>query len=87
MAFPDNEVNKLRERFTRLSEEFMLLNFELQRYGDFGRAFYDAYLTDADGNPTTDISAADFHTACATLAAMAQGLTQGQRLAIAKMRR
>jgi len=87
MAFPSNEVNLLRDQFTELSEDFTRLALALQRYNDFGVEFYNSYLVDADGNPTTDITAADFHTACQVLGALAASLTQEQRLAIAKMRR
>lgn len=87
MAHASTEVNDLRDKFTQLSNDFTQLSMALQRYQDFGADYYSAYLTDGEGNPTTDITAEEFHTAVTVLATMAASLTQQQRLAIAKMRR
>ena len=87
MASPSNEVTLLREQFTQLSEDFTRLSIALQRYSDFGAEFYDDYLTNEQGDPTTDITAEEFHQAVQVLGGLVAGLTKEQRLAIAKMRR
>lgn len=87
MAQASTEINILRDNFTKLSDDFTQLGFALQRYSDFGEDFYDAYLTDGEGNPTTDITAEEFHQAVQTLGALAASLNRDQRVAIAKMRR
>mgnify|MGYP000850451514 CR=1 FL=1 len=87
MAHVSTEVNDIRDKFTQLSNDFMSLSVVLQRYQDFGQDYYTAYLQDGEGNPTTDITAAEFHGAVQVLAGMAASLTQQQRLTIAKMRR
>lgn len=84
MAQPTTELNKVREIFTDLSDDFMLLAVTLQRIGDFGVSYYTSCLAD-DGS--TDITPADFTAAVQVMTALASGLTQQQRLAIAKMRR
>jgi len=87
MAQASTEINTLRDNFTQLSNDFTQLAVALQRYSDFGVEFYNAYLVDGEGNPTTDITAEEFHLAVQTLAALSAGLTKDGRLAIAKMRR
>lgn len=86
MAHISTEANTLRDHFTRLSDDFMMLAVLLQRYQDFGDEAFAAYLG-TDEEPTTDITPTEFATAVGVLATMAAGLTQSQRLAIAKMRR
>lgn len=87
MAHASTETNEIRDKFTQLSNDFMSLSVVLQRYQDFGADYYTDYLEDGEGNPTTDITATEFHTAVQVLATMAASLTQQQWLAIAKMRR
>lgn len=86
MAHPSTEVNRLRDQFTQLSDNFMGLSVLLQRYSDFGSDYFTEYLG-TDELPTTDITPSEFHTAIQVLAGMAQSLTKEQRLVIAKMRR
>ncbi len=87
MAHASTETNEIRDKFTQLSNDFMALKMVFERYADFGPDYYTQYLTDGEGNPTTDITATEFHGAVTVLATMAASLTQQQRLAIAKMRR
>ena len=87
MAHPSTECNDIRDKFTTLSDNFLALATDLQRYQDLGEDYYTDYSTDGEGTPTTDITAAEFHTAVQVLAGMAASLTQQQWLAIAKMRR
>lgn len=86
MAQPSTEVNKVRDIFTDLSDDFMLLAVTLQRINDFGINYYTAYLG-TDESPTTDITPSQFVAAVQVMTALATNLTSQQRLAIANMRR
>lgn len=87
MAHPSNEINKLRSIVTQLSDAQAAAGTQL-RFIDLlgGGTFAAAYLVDAEGNPTTDITLTEFATGTAALAAVLSSITPEQAAAIAKLR-
>lgn len=86
MAQPSTEINRIRQAVTRLSDTFAEIAPVLQRYNDYGAAFFDEHLETELGQPTTDVTKADFHSAMTTLTGIIGGLSQADRQAIIKLR-
>lgn len=87
MAHPSQEISKLRTVITQLSDAQAAAASQLHFIDLLGNgAFVSQYLVDAEGNPTTDITLADFAAGTAALAAVLGGITPAQAAAIAKLR-
>lgn len=87
MAHPSTETQNIRRAFTELSNAVASVESAAQRFIDLGgRDFFDKYLTDQDGNPTTDITTSDLVAGLETLKGILGGLNQQARSTIAKLR-
>lgn len=87
MAHPSQEIGKLRSVVTQLSDAQAAAGAQLRMIQLLGNGTFMAeYLVDAEGNPTTDISLADFQAATEALEAVLGGITPTQAAAIAKLR-
>lgn len=87
MAQPSTEIQKLRQNVTGLSDAQAQAANQLHFIQLLGNgAFVATYLQDADGNPTTDITLAEWVAGVTALAQVLGGITPEQAAAIAKLR-
>lgn len=87
MAHPSQEIGKLRNIVTQLSDAQAAAGSQLRFIDLLGNGeFVATYLQDTEGNPTTDITLADFAAGTAALSAVLSAITPSQAAAIAKLR-
>lgn len=87
MAHPSQEIGKLRNIVTQLSDAQAAAGSQLRFIDLLGNGeFVATYLQDTEGNPTTDITLADFAAGTAALSAALSAITPSQAAAIAKLR-
>ena len=87
MAQPSQEINKLRNIVTNLSDAQAAAGTQL-RFIELlgGPEFVAKYLVDANGEPTTDITLEEFLAGMAALARILGSITPEQSAAVAKLR-
>ena len=87
MAHPSNEISKLRNIVTQLSDAQAAAATQL-RFIELlgGPEFVAKYLVDDEGNPTTDITVEEFLGGMSALAHILGGITPEQSAAVAKLR-
>jgi len=87
MAHASTEAGALRSTITALANAAAAADAGIQRYDDLGGAdFFGEYLADAEGNPTTDVTVAEFVTGIETVRLLLKALTPEVRASIAKLR-
>lgn len=87
MAHPSNEINRLRQMVTNLSDAQAAVGSQLRFIDQLGNgAFVAAYLQDEQGQPTTDITLAEFAAGIAALTEVLGGISAEQAAAIVKLR-
>jgi hypothetical protein len=71
MAQPSTITNEIRRDLTKVLDALVLLDSINDKYVWLGgQPFFEAYLEDAQGDPTTDITTAEFVTAIASVQTM-----------------
>lgn len=87
MAQPSTEVQRFRQRVTALADDLAAVGHQAQVISDLGgERFVAAYLVDAAGEPTTDITIGEFMQAYSALARLLGAVTPEARAAIGKLR-
>lgn len=87
MAHPSNEIGKLRSIVTQLSDAQAAAATQLRFIELLGNGeFVAAYLVDAEGHPTTDITLTEFAAGMTALAQILGSITPAQSAAVAKLR-
>lgn len=87
MAQPSTEVQRFRQRVTALADDLAAVGHQAQVISDLGgERFVAAYLVDAVGEPTTDITIGEFMQAYGALARLLDAVTPDARAAIGKLR-
>ena len=87
MAQPSTEVQRFRQQVTALANDLATVGHQAQVISDLGgQDFVAAYLMDAAGEPTTDITLTEFITAYGALAQLLGSVTPEARAAIGKLR-
>lgn len=87
MAHASQEIGRLRQKVTQLSDAQAEAAAQLHMIDLLGNgAFVASYLVDAEGNPTTDITLAEFAAGAQALGEVLGGITPQQAAAIAKLR-
>lgn len=87
MAQPSQEINKLRNIVTNLSDAQAAAGTQLRFIDLLGNGeFVAQYLVDANGEPTTDITLEEFLGGMSALATILGSITPEQSAAVAKLR-
>lgn len=87
MAQPSQEINKLRNIVTNLSDAQAAAATQLRFIELLGNGeFVATYLVDAEGNATTDITLTEFIEGMSALAHILGSITPEQSAAVAKLR-
>lgn len=87
MAQPSQEINKLRNIVTNLSDAQAAAGTQLRFIALLGNEeFVAKYLQDEQGEPTTDITLEEFLGGMAALAHILGSITPEQSAAVAKLR-